>query len=314
MNTGLSTRLFSERPSDKLHFKLTGRERKILRPFMTDLELEQMIAKLATKAPGHVGICAETLDGNRCITLNADDVFPAASSIKIYVLFTLLVKANANQLSLADRIEFTPTSAKPGSGVLSHLDPGLRPSLKDLATLMMMISDNSALAMLVDYLGIDDINAEISRLGLEHTCIGDWSNFKETYADSLSLSAGTPREFVSFLLRMRRGELLTETLQETFWDILRIQKYIEPLRRFLPASPWAREFDMPEPVWVASKSGTLDDCVTESGFIKIHSGGWAISIMTRDLPAVSSDPHNSCESLIADISLQVYDSWAPHYE
>jgi hypothetical protein len=67
-------------------------------------------------------------------------------------------------------------------------------------------------------------------------------------------------------------------------------------------------------VWVASKSGTLDDCVTESGFIKIHSGGWAISIMTRDMPAVSSDPHNTCESLIADISLQVYDRWAPHYQ
>jgi beta-lactamase class A len=287
--------------------------RKIIGAFMTNQELQQAIAELATVTPGHVGICAETLDGSQRIAFHADDVFPTASSIKMYVLFALLVKADSKQLSLADRVEFSAASAKPGSGVLSHLDSGLRPSLKDLATLMMMISDNSALAMLMDYLGIDDINAEISRLGLEHTCIGDWSNFKETYVDSLSLGASTPREFVNFLLRMRRGELLPETLQETFWDILRIQKYIEPLRKFLPASPWAREFDKPEPVWVASKSGTLDDCLTESGFIKVNEGGWAISIMTGDLPD-DSYPHHTSERLIAEISLQVYNAWAALYE
>jgi beta-lactamase class A len=281
---------------------------------MTNPELEQAIVELATIPQGRVGVCAETIDGCQRVIYNADDIHPTASSIKIYVLFTLLVKAAANQLSLNDRIEYTPASAMPGSGVLSHLDPGLRPSLKDLATLMMMISDNSALTMLIDYLGTDDINAEITRLGLEHTRIGDWSNFRETYADSLSFGTGTPREFVNFLLRMKHGELLPETQQETFWDILRIQKYIEPLRKFLPASPWAREFNMPEPVWVASKSGTLDDCVTESGFIKVNSGGWAISVMTRDLPDVSSDLHNTGESLIADISLRIYNAWAPLYE
>ena len=280
---------------------------------MTNSQLEQAIAEQASITTGEVGVCAETIDGSQRITFNASEIFPTASSIKIYVLFTLLVKAGANQLSLADRIEFSSASAKPGSGVLFHLDPGLRPTLKDLATLMMMISDNSALTMLMDYLGLDSINEEISRIGLEHTSIGDWSNFKENYSDSFSFGAGTPREFVSFLLRMRRGELLPAALQKTFWDILRIQKYIEPLRRFLPASPWAREFDLPEPIWVASKSGVLDDCSTESGFIKVHAGGWAISIMTRDLPDVSSDPHNTSERLISDISLQVYHAWAPLY-
>ena len=281
---------------------------------MTNHELEQAIVDLTTKTSGHIGVCAETIGGSQRIMFNADEIFPAASSIKMYVFFTLLVKVAANQLSLEERIDFTSASAKPGSGVLFHLDPGLRPTLKDLATLMMMISDNSALTMLMDYLGLDSINEEISRLGLEHTCIGDWSNFKQTYADSLSFGTSTPREFVNFLLRMRRGELLPEALQEIFWDTLRIQKYIEPLRKFLPASPWAREFDMPEPVWVASKSGTLDNCSTESGLIKVHAGGWAISIMTRDLPDLCSDPHNTRERLISDISLQVYNAWAPLFE
>ena len=166
----------------------------------------------------------------------------------------------------------------------------------------------------IRFFELTTVAQEISRLGLEHTCIGDWSNFKETYVDSLSLGASTPREFVNFLLRMRRGELLPETLQETFWDILRIQKYIEPLRKFLPASPWAREFDKPEPVWVASKSGRLDDCSTESGLVNVNTGGWAISVMLKDLPDVGADPDNTRETLISEVSLQVYNAWSPLFD
>jgi beta-lactamase class A len=278
---------------------------------MTNNQLEQAIAELSNITPGRVGVCAETLDGSHRITFNAHEIYPTASSIKIFVLFTLLVKAEANQLSLGDRIEYLAGFSKPGSGVLTHLGPGLQPTLKDLATLMMMISDNSALNMLIDYLGLNSINEEITKLELENTQIGDWSNLKESYADSISLGKSTPQEFVRFLLRMKRGELLTAASESTFWDILRIQKYIEPLRKYLPASPWAREWDTPEPVWVASKNGSLDDCSNESGLVKVNAGGWAISIMTWEMPSGCSDPDKTGERLISDISLLVYKAWAP---
>jgi beta-lactamase class A len=280
---------------------------------MTSAGFEQSIAELATPPAGRVGICAETLDGRHLIEVNADEVYPAASSIKMYVLFTLLAKADHGQLALDERIEFTPAVAKPGSGVLFHLDPGLQPTLKDLATLMMMISDNSALMMLTNYLGLDTINAEIDQLGLEHTRFGDWSRFETTYADSMLFGQATPREFVHFLLRMRSGELLSPASQEIFWDTLRIQKYIEPMRKFLPASPWSREFGEPETVWVASKSGLLDDCATESGFINVHGGGWALSIMVKDLPEIGPNPEIG-ESLVSTISLRIYEAWATLFE
>lgn len=280
---------------------------------MSDSNLAAKLSELVALPAGHAGICAETLDGSQRIELHADEVFPAASSIKLFVLYTLLVKVDANELALANRVEFSKKFARRGSGVLRHLDPGLQPTLKDIATLMMMISDNSALNMLTDHLGQDRINAEITRLGLEHTFIGDWSNFAEAPIDSMALGTSTPRAMVGFLLRMQRGELLTPAAAAIFWDILRIQKYIEPLRRFLPASPWWREFNRPEPVWVASKSGSLDDCSTESGFIRVNDGGWAISVMTREMPNVCADPHNPGEKLISDTSRLVYDAWSPLY-
>ena len=275
--------------------------------------IESAIEQFNTTASGKVGVYAATIDGDERVAIRADEAFPAASTIKIFILDALLARFDAGNASLAERLEFTSAFAKPGSGVLYHLEPGLRPSLRDLATLMMMISDNSAMLMLVAHLGLDRINDEIGRLGLEQTRLGDWSRFEETYADSMGLSRSTPREMGDYLLRMRRGEIRSAESTELFWDILRIQKYILPLRRFLPASPWAREFDFPEPVWVASKSGTLDDCAAESGFVRVNDGGWAISVMLRDMPEIVDEGFEKHERLISEISLCVYDAWAARY-
>lgn len=271
--------------------------------------LEGSIADLIADAEGRVGICAVTLDGSRDLAINADEVYPTASTIKMYILFALLARAERGEISLGERLELTREAAQPGSGVLFHLGSGLRPTLRDLATLMMMISDNTALIMLSEYLGLDAINDEIARLDLEHTRCGDWSRFATDYADSPAFGTATPREFVDFLLRMQRGELLGDESTAIFWDILRIQKYILPLRRLLPASPWSREFNQPEPVWVASKSGMFDDCAGESGLVRVQAGGWVISIMIRDMPLVGRP--QLAEDLISNISLCVYETWAP---
>lgn len=112
---------------------------------------------------------------------------------------------------------------------------------------------------------------------------------------------------------MQQAELLSAKSTELFWDILRIQKYIQPLRKHLPASPWSREFGFPEPVWVANKSGMLDDCASESGLIRVHDGGWVIGIMACDMPQINRHPEIG-ENLISDISLRVYNDRAQLFE
>ena len=270
--------------------------------------LVQEIRELSRNSEGRLGVCACTLDGQVEVHLSADDIFPTASSIKIYVLYTLLAGIARKQYSLEERIELSPDDLKPGSGVLYHLAPGLNPSLMDLATLMMMISDNTALNLLTKYLGLETINEQIQSLGLVNSYIGDWSRFETSYANSIVLGRATPREFVEFLSRMWRGELLNDEMRDIFWDTLRIQKYIVPLRKYLPASPWAREFNMPEPVWVASKGGALDDCCCENGLVCVTGGGWFISIMFSNLPTTEIEMH---EELISLVSKLIYSAWAP---
>jgi beta-lactamase class A len=50
-----------------------------------------------------------------------------------------------------------------GAGVLRYLDDGLSPTLDDLAWLMIIVSDNSATAMLVEALGDPGIQQDRER-------------------------------------------------------------------------------------------------------------------------------------------------------
>lgn len=68
---------------------------------------EQKITGFGAAHAGRVGVSARSLDGRHEINLEADGVYPTASSIKIYVLYTLLVEADRQRISLADRVELT---------------------------------------------------------------------------------------------------------------------------------------------------------------------------------------------------------------
>ena len=179
-------------------------------------DLEQTISALSERVEGDVGVCAQTLCGSRRVAVNAGDRYPTASSVKMFILYTLLYETDRHRVSLAERIDYQPRFSTPGSGVMSHLDPGLRPTLKDLATLMMMISDNTATNILIDYLGLGRVNEAISDIPVENTRIGSWSNFKESDRDSFSLGESTPEAFTDFLLKMRTGALLSPQLTELF--------------------------------------------------------------------------------------------------
>lgn len=105
------------------------------------------------------------------VTLNPDLVFPAASLAKLPILVEL-----ARQLAKPDspytwdtRLAVPEVARVPSDGVLANLSPDLRPTLHDLAHLMITISDNTASNVLLDMLGMDAINASMRELGLQAT-------------------------------------------------------------------------------------------------------------------------------------------------
>lgn len=105
------------------------------------------------------------------IALNPDMVFPAASLAKLPILLELARQlAQPNCAYTWDtRVEVPAIARVPSDGVLANLSADLRPTIHDLAHMMITISDNTAANVLLDLLGMDAINTSMRELGLQVT-------------------------------------------------------------------------------------------------------------------------------------------------
>jgi beta-lactamase class A len=121
--------------------------------------------------PGVMSVYMKNLSTGEELVLDSDKVMETFSIIKLAIAAELVHQAGTGKLSLTDRVSLTAGNRRLPSGVLYALDPGLTPTLKDLLTLMIIISDNEATDALADKLGRDQITAYMRTLGLEKTTI-----------------------------------------------------------------------------------------------------------------------------------------------
>jgi beta-lactamase class A len=215
-----------------------------------------------------MGIYAENLNTGQTFTLNADRVFPQGSSIKIPILITLLRQDQTGRLHLTDRIKIRHADLVGGSGVLQYFGDGTSTlALRDLAALMMVVSDNSATNILIDRVGMANVNAEIRRAGLEHTRLErKMMNNAAERVDRENLS--TPREMATLLVKLERGRLLDKA--HTALALRLLEDYKEtPLRAGIPAG-----------VTVADKPGLLLGVRCDTGLVLIPRDPYVISVMT----------------------------------
>jgi beta-lactamase class A len=112
------------------------------------------------------------VDGScELVSFNPEMVFPAASLAKLPILVELArqLAEPGSAYTWETRLEVPAGAHVPSDGVLGDLLPGLRPTIRDVAHLMITISDNTASNMLLDLLGMESINATMRELGLKGT-------------------------------------------------------------------------------------------------------------------------------------------------
>ena len=167
------------------------------------LTLEKRIEAELKSYDGKMSIYADDLKGN-VIKIGVDEKFETASTIKTYILACLFDKVKKGEVSLDDMLTYKPEHFVDGSGVVRSLDPGLQLRAKDVATLMIIVSDNVATNMMIDFLGLNDINECIQTLGCKDTVLHNPINF-EKY-DKLGTS--TVSDYASIFIRLLKGELI----------------------------------------------------------------------------------------------------------
>jgi beta-lactamase class A len=133
--------------------------------------LQGEIEQIRTAFPGDMAVYMKNLATSDEIALDADKVFETFSVIKLAIAAELMHQVEAGKFALSDRVTLSAANERLPSGVLYTLDPGLTPTIKDLLTLMIIISDNEATDLLGDKVGRDNVTAYMHSLGLTNTSI-----------------------------------------------------------------------------------------------------------------------------------------------
>ena len=150
--------------------------------------LEAKLRAVGESVDGRMAIYVQHLGTGETVAIDADAPYETFSVIKVPILATVLQRVHDGTLTLADRVTLRQDQARIPSGVLYALDAGLQPTVKDLLTLMTIISDNVATDALGDLVGRDAVTAHMARLGLPNTRI----RFSDLEWDRLWLSALDP--------------------------------------------------------------------------------------------------------------------------
>jgi beta-lactamase class A len=137
----------------------------------TATSLRARILRIAARLDGSMGVYVHHLTRDETVALDADRPFQMASVFKVPLLAELMSQVAAGARSLDDQVTLTEEMKAPGSGVLKELSAGTRLSLRDLATLMIIVSDNTATDVLLDLVGTDAVNARLAACGLTRTVV-----------------------------------------------------------------------------------------------------------------------------------------------
>jgi len=258
-------------------------------------KLDYRIGEAVEKFDGAIGVAIIDLTDGRAILKNADRVFPTASSIKIAILLELFhqeqeARAGAQgKTKLDDIYTFDPKELVEFSQIMAGLTPGLtHVTNRDLAQFMVAVSDNTAANILIDRVGMQNVNATLRGLGLTKTMLRrKMMDFAAAKRGDENVS--TPQEMARLLEAIYQGKVLDKDLNEQFIKQLSTLK-----ESYIP-------HDLPAGVPVANKPGNLQNVRTDSGIIFVKGRPFAMSVMT-------ADAHNerAAERAISEIALEAY--------
>lgn len=190
------------------------------------------VRRLAAGFSGTLGLWARSLDTGEVVEWQATEVFPAASTIKLPILYEVFRQVDGGRLRLTDTRTLAADDQVGGSGILKDLTPGIALTIKDLTTLMIVVSDNTATNMLIDLVGLDAVNTSCARLGLADTRL----EFKMQRAPegAPARNRSTPADLGRLMALIARGEVLTAQACADMLAILDRQHFTDNITRGLP--------------------------------------------------------------------------------
>ncbi|HLP87229.1 MAG TPA: serine hydrolase [Nostocaceae cyanobacterium] len=245
--------------------------------------LQNLVAANPKLTPG---VFFVDLDTGEYVDINANNSFPAASTIKIPILIAFFQDVDAGKIRLDEMLIMQKEAIASGSGNFQYKPVGTQFTALEVATKMITISDNTATNMLITKLGgIDAVNERFRTWGLANTAM------RNKLPDLAGTNTTSPQELGNLMAMVNQGNFLSMRSRDLMLDIMRRTERDTLLPSGLETGAKAYH-----------KTGDIGTMLGDAGLIDIPTGKRYIAAIMVQRP--KNDP--SAEKLISSISRAAY--------
>jgi beta-lactamase class A len=253
-------------------------------------EIPGLIAKIAPLTQGLTdltpGVFMVDLDKGNYYSFNGDMSFSAASTIKVPVLIAFFQDVDAGKIRLDETLTMEPTDIVDNSGDMQYSPPGTQYSALEVATKMIVISDNTGTNMLIRRLGgIEKLNQRFKQWGLQQTVL------RNMLPDLTGTNTTSPKELTTLLTAVSQGQLISMASRDRAMFIMS-QTETDTL---LPATLGAG-------AKISHKTGDIKSMVGDTGIIDMPSGKRYVITTLMKRP----DNDSRAQDLIRQIASTIY--------
>jgi beta-lactamase class A len=262
---------------------------------------------------GQIAVAVKHLDTGEAFVHHADDVMPTASLIKLAIMVDTYWQAEEKKVDLTKTLTLAKDDKVPGAGILTdHFSDGATFPLRDAIRLMIVYSDNTATNMVLDHVGIKNVNARMEALGLPQTKInakvfkGSTTSVDADRTKKYGLGSTTANETIGLLAKIHKHDAIPPQACTAMLPHLKANDDKEMLVRYLPAG-----------TVVAHKTGAVNAARTDAGIIfvptaadkkKFHAV--AVCVLTNENDDKSWVIDNAAQVVIAKLGRAVFDWYA----
>lgn len=264
--------------------------------------------------PGTVSLYAKNLDTGAAVGIRESEPVRTASTIKLPILCAVFDAVARGRAQWTEPLTVTAAEKVSGTGIIaSEISDGVQLPLRDVAHLMIVLSDNTATNMILTRFTADTVNAYLDTIGIRSTRAlrkirGDagglasaagWSAAgKLPENQKYGIGVSTPRDMVAILEKLERGEIVSPEASREILAILDRCQDSTGIRRRMGNLP------------VANKTGALDALRSDVGIVYSQRGRVAMAITVEGIPKVDYSPDNLGVLLIADLARMLVDGLA----
>ena len=240
---------------------------------MTAQELLKKEIKAFIKTQsGNIAVSFYDLNEKSGFSIDGEKRMLSASTIKLVIMAELMRRVHIGEISLENKITVTVQMKTGGDGILKELEPGHSFTIKELLTLMIIISDNEATNILIDFLGMESINQMAQAMRLKQAHLG------RKMMDSEAKKAGhdnyiCAEDIRDILKSIYEGTCIDGKSSKMMLNILKHQQQSGRLQLYLP-----------EEVEVAHKCGDLDCLENDGGIFFLPKHPYILVVLTNEMP------------------------------